>query len=375
MRSLIWFFIGSVFWLSCSQDSRQQDHAADHHRIPVTYAKGFVIDAYADHYLVTVRDPLDTLNILAQYYLSRTPPSADKSESTIQIPVHRMVSLSTTHVGFLKSLNCLSALVGFSGTQYICDSTTQAMIASGNIAEVGNDGGLDHERLLSLHPDIVMTYQTGNAAYDQITKLTSLHLAPVINNEFKELSPLGQAEWIKFIAVFFDKLPEAESQFAQIEAEYLQLKKMAQQVTTRPAVFTGLAFKGEWTIPGGKSFAAQYFADAGADYVWKENDQTGNVVISLSSVMERGLDADYWLHPGAAVSLQEIAEADSRYTHFKAWKSGVVYNNNARQSEKGGNDYWEYGIVYPNVVLRDLIYIFHPELLPNHVSFFYTQLH
>lgn len=361
-----------ILWISCSQNKQNVTDTGMHTRVPVTYAKGFVIDDYPDYYLVTVRDPLDTLQIIAQYHLYKK--SAPVEKNAIQIPVSRMVSLSTTHVGFLKSLNCLPKLVGFSGTQYICDSTARALIASGKITEVGNDGGLDHERLLALKPDIVMTYQTGNAAYDQISKLASLGLSPVINNEFKELSPLGQAEWIKFIAVFFDMLPEAEAQFAAVEADYLQLKKSTAQIGQRPKVFTGLAFKGEWTIPGGKSFAAQYFTDAGADYLWLDNDQTGNFVISLSGVLERAAHADFWLHPGAAASLEEIRQTDSRYSHFDAWKSGYVFNNNARQFPEGGNDYWEYGIVYPNVVLRDLIQIFHPEILPEHTSYFYTRL-
>lgn len=371
MRRFNWLLITLFFWISCSPEKQQTQDVQPHTRVPVLYAKGFVIDAYTNYYLVTVRDPLDTASIIAQYHLSK---QVDEKTPSIHIPVSRMVSLSTTHVGFLKTLNSLPALVGFSGTQYICDSIARSMVASGKIAEVGNDGGLDHERLLSLHPDIVMTYQSGNAAYDQIAKLTSLQLTPIINNEFRELSPLGQAEWIKFIAVFFDKLPEAQALFTQIESDYLQLKNRAQQVTDRPTVFTGLAFKGEWTIPGGKSFAAQYFADAGADYLWSDNAQTGNFVISLSGVLERALKADYWLHPGAAASLQEITEADNRYTHFAALKSGMVFNNNARQLQSGGNDYWEYGIVYPNVVLSDLIQIFHPELSQQHASYFYTQL-
>lgn len=374
MRALIfWLCLSLIAW-SCTADKTTSSAEQSSVRIPIRYARGFVIEQYADHYKVIVRDPLDTTMIIDQYILIKGTQQSYQGQPAIQIPVKRMVSLSTTHVGFLRALDKQQALVGFSGTKYICDSLVRALVASGHIQEVGNEGGLDHERILALKPDMVMTYQTGNAAYDQIEKLRTLQLSPVINNEFRELSPLGQAEWIKFIAVFFDALPEAEAVFAKVEKEYLSLKHITEQVPYRPSVFTGMAFKGEWTIPGGKSFAAQYFRDAGAAYLWSDDARTGNFQVTLSEVIERAAHARYWLHPGDASDLAGMQKSDSRYTFFDAWKNAQVYNNNAQVHPAGGNAYWESGIVYPNIILKDLVFIFHPELLPGHRLQYYTLL-
>lgn len=376
MRTLV-VIICTLIFISCKQDATSTASEAGV-RVPLQYAKGFTITQFSDHYILTVRNPIDTNKIITHYYLSKNIEGIleKKDISAISIPVHSMVSLSTTHVGFLEALGLTDKLVGFSGTQYIYSDKVTQRVHNGAIKEVGNDGGIDNEVIIGLHPDIVMTYMSGNAGYDHIDKLLSLQQQPVVNNEYMELSPLGQAEWIKFIAVFFDALDTANIIYNEIVAEYTQLQQIAAKATTHPTVFTGMAFKGEWTIPGGKSFAATYLKDAGAEYIWADDDKTGNFPVSLETVMDKALQADYWIHPGAAASLKEMTDADPRYAYFSPWKTGKVYNNNARQKQGGGNDYWESGIVYPNKILADLVAIFHPELMQDttHQFSFYTHL-
>ena len=74
------------------------------------------------------------------------------------------------------------------------------------------------------------------------------------------------------------------------------------------------------------------------------------------------------------LSMQQVVAEDNRYADFKAVKNRQVFNNNARVNEAGGNDYWEGGISNPDLVLSDLIKIFHPELLPDHKFVYYRQL-
>lgn len=343
-------------------------------RLPVRYAKGFYVEAFPDHYRLVVRDPLDTLQVLDTYVLSQKQKFSDAHAGVVRIPITRLVSLSTTHVGFLTAIGQADALAGFSGTKYLYDQDMQKGVTSGRISEIGGEGGLDLEKIIALRPDMIMTYPTGNSGYNQTEKLKSLGLMPVMNNEFKELTPLGQAEWIKCIALFFDAWDVADSIFCSVEKDYLTISEQAVQSQYRPTVFTGMAFKGEWTIPGGKSFAARYFQDAGAQYIWADDTRTGNFPVAFSAVLERAVDADFWLHPGAAELRSDMTAADPRYRYFTAWKNGAVYNNNLRQLPDGGNDYWEKGIVYPNLVLRDLVAIFHPEIMPRHNFTFYQQI-
>jgi len=371
------FLIVSVCLItaSCSDVSEKGDPVNEGIRMHLEYAKGFEILLFNDHTLVTVRDPLDTTQIIQQYILTKDPEKFQSQKYTvIKVPVRQMVSLSTTHLGFLAALGKNNALVGFSGTEYICNPDILKLVQMGNIQEVGLEGGLDHERILSLDPDIVMSYMMGNTPGADIDKMKALGLAVVINNEYRELSPLGQAEWIKFIAAFFEENALADSLFTDMEKDYLETKKKVQAIAEKPSVFAGMAFQGEWYVPGGKSFAATFMQDAGASYIWQEDNRTGTFPVSFETVLGMAGTADFWLHPGAAATLQDVRETDQRFAYFSAWKNGRVFNNDRRLCAGGGNDYWEYGTVYPNLVVKDLAAIFHPEMFPDHTFVFYNQL-
>ncbi len=189
-----------------------------------------------------------------------------------------------------------------------------------------------------------------------------------------ENTPLGRSEWLKFTALFFNQEEKAEEIFNQISKNYQKIAAKTKAIEKLPKVFTGFNFKGTWYAPGCKSYIAQYLADAGAELLCVENVD-GSIPLSFEDVFERAATADYWLNVSQSwQSLKDVIREDSRYSDFQAVKKGNVYNNNARLNENGGNDYWESGISNPNMILADLIKIFHPELLPNHQLFFYQKL-
>jgi iron complex transport system substrate-binding protein len=196
-----------------------------------------------------------------------------------------------------------------------------------------------------------------------------------INAEYMEDTPLGRSEWLKFTALFFNKEEEAEKIFAKIAKKYEDIATKAKAVKNRPTVFLGFNFKGTWYTPGGNSYVAKYLADAGANYLWSEDKSSGSLPISFEAVFERAANADYWLNLRQSWnSLKDVVTEDNRYGDFHAFKKGNLYNNNARLSANGGNDYWQSGISNPDVVLSDLIKIFHPEILPNYNLFYYQKV-
>lgn len=363
-------------FISCKQKQSvvgQDDHGVV---IPVLYAKGFTITQYKGYKEIVVRNPLDTTKIMQRYRLVDDTQynSNDAAVMNITVPIHDLASLSTTHLGFIEALNVSDKLIAFSGTKYIYSTVIIALVESGKIKEVGIEGGLDMELLVQLQPDIVMSYQTGDESYDHFEKMKSMQLKPVVNNEYLELTPLGQAEWIKFIAVFFNLEDKAAGIFDSIANNYNQIKQQAAQVTTQPTVFTGLAYKNEWTVPGGKSFAANYLHDAGAKYIWSTDEKTGNFALSFEEIFSAAQKADYWLNVSSTLSLSQITELDIRNAYFDPFKNKKVYNNYARVNAMGGNDYWESAIVYPDRVLTDLVKIFHPELNLGTDYYYYIHL-
>lgn len=371
-------FVFSFLLFSC-KIKHESASAVAGDRIVIKYAKGFTIEDFGAYKKLIVRDALDSSHIIAKYYLVQEGDAVPVTESVnkeniITVPVKSIACLSTTHLGFLEKLNLRDNIVAAAGTQYVYDARLNKLIEEGKIKEMGYESALNYEMLAQIHPDIIMTYVFGADGEESMQKLDALKLQPVINNEYLEITPLGQAEWIKFVAAFFDLSEKADSIFEEIEKEYIETKDLALKASSRPKVLTSLPFRGEWTVSGGKSFAANYIADAGADYLWNDNKSTGNFPVSMEQILLKGMDADCWINIGPVNSKEEIKNADEKLVKIKAYQNGSLFNNDNRMSEKGGNDYWESGVVNPQYVLQDLVKIFHPEVMDGKEFYYYKKI-
>lgn len=344
-------------------------------KIKINYATGFTVEYQNNYKIVTIKNPWKDAKTSFKYALFEcgTPaPEGFKENQIITIPINTVASLSTTHLPHLAKLEVVDKLVGVSNPKIVNTPEVIEKIKAGKVAELGNN--VNVERLLELNPDLVTTYGTGNPQTDSHPKLLEAGLKVAINAEYMENTPLGRSEWLKFTALFFNKEKQAEKIFSKISQNYQEIAAKTEAIKKRPKVFTGFNFKGTWYVPGCKSYAAQYLADAGAELLCAENS-SGSTPSSFEDVFERAATADYWLNVSQSwQNLKDVITEDSRYGDFQAVKKGNVYNNNARLNENGGNDYWEAGISNPDVILADLIKIFHPELLPNHQLFFYQKL-
>lgn len=175
--------------------------------------------------------------------------------------------------------------------------------------------------------------------------------------------------------MFFNLEAEGETLFDDIAAQYNELTAMTADLEERPTVFTNTPYDGTWYMPGGNSFVAKLLADAGADYLWSDDESTGSLYLDFETVFERAADADFWVNAGGFwFSLDDALAEDERFEQFAAFQNGNVWSNNLALNEFGGNDYWEGGVANPQLVLADLIAIFHPDLLPDHQFVYYQQL-
>jgi iron complex transport system substrate-binding protein len=200
------------------------------------------------------------------------------------------------------------------------------------------------------------------------------NLNVVIDGEYMEPTPLGRAEWVKFLAAFFNKERQAEELFQAAVSSYEEMAARVKQIPDKPTVFLNAPFDGTWWVPGGESYLAAFLRDAGARYLWADIPSQGSQTLDFEAVYELAADADFWLNPGQWNNLNDGLAVDERLSEFRAFQEGNVYNNNASVNKYGGNDYWESGLTRPDVVLADLIKIFHPDLLPEHEFVYYQQL-
>ena len=333
--------------------------------IPISYAKGFKIENFGNYKKLTVVSPWQkSQGVSFEYYLvpqNKEIPQELKDKQIIRTPVKRIICLSTSHIGFLSALHETGSLKGLSGADFVSNTIVREAIKNKLVLDVGYDQGINYETILGLKPDLIMAYGVGGEVTGIINKLRDLKLNVILNSEYLEESPLAKAEWIKFVGSLYDKDKEASEYFSRIENNYNSIKNKVSNVKFRPLVLTGLPFKDAWWMAGGNSNLARLITDAGGEFIWKDNQSREAFVVSLEDVIMRAAKADYWINCGTVNSINELLATDSRFSSFPQVNKKSIYNNNLAVSPGGGNDYWERGVVRPDLILSDLVKIFHPE--------------
>jgi iron complex transport system substrate-binding protein len=347
-------------------------------KVDVTEAVGFSVSYHGHYKQVQIQRPWREAAEGYHYLLTQcgTPvPDGMTAVPRISIPVRRAVSTTTTTLSFFDRLGLIDRLVGVGDWRHVYHPVIQDRIDQNQLRTIGDGNHLDPEILLTLEPDLLLVYGISDIEKGRFAKLREIGIPLVVIADYMETEPLGRAEWIKFLSLFFNREKEATERFLQVSAEYRRLRALARDVDRRPTVFTGNEFKGTWYVPGGQSYLAVLLKDAGADYLWRTDSSIGSLPLDFEYVLARTGEADYWLHPGSARSKAELLAENPRYGLFPVLTHGKVFNNNARLNRFGGNDFFETGVAEPHRVLADLIFIFHPHLLPNHRLIWYRPLH
>jgi len=339
------------------------------------YASGFTVEYFGNYKVVTVTRPWSGSAQTFQYVLVQcgTPAPDDFEDAlTVEVPASSFVSMSTTYLPMLEDLGRLDALVAVDNGIYVYNPAVRERLAAGEIAEVGRDADVNVEAVLDLDPSLIMASSLGFDT-DAHPVLLAAGLPVVVNGDYVEPTALGRAEWVKFIALFYNEEARAAEVFGEIAGQYNEAAALAAGVEQRPTVFANTPFDDVWYMPGGDSYTAHMFADAGADYLWADDTSAPTLFLDFETVFDTAKDAEIWLNP-FAYDLEGLATTDERFREFAAFQSGQVYAYNARETELGGNDFFESGAARPHIVLMDLIKIFHPDLLPDHELFYYRQL-
>lgn len=345
----------------------------------INHAKGFTITYHSNYKIVSILSPFETGTDTSKYILlerGTARPTGLEEAQVIEIPLRSIVATSSMHVALLELLDSESIITGLSNPQYIYSAKVQAMIKAGKVVNIGRDQGLNEEKLVEMHPDVVMAMGGPGAKVDHYRILAQAGIPVLINSEWIEKTPLARAEWVKLVAALVNKEEEVNEKFARIEAEYARLAELVKEVKEKPSIISGLNTKDAWFLPNGDSYMSQFFRDAGGDYHWSKTKAAGSLPLNFESVYPIALEADAWLNVGFDKSdtKANILAQDSRYSDFKAYKSGRMYSYCGRVNDQGANDFFESGTVNPHIVISDLIKILHPEVLPEHHLVYYKQL-
>ncbi len=337
------------------------------------YASGFDIKG-ADGYestIITVTNPWQGADSIATtLFIARNGETAPEgfSGQVLDGNAHRIVAMSSTHIAMLDAMGEAGRVVGVSGIDYISNPVINAKRDS--IGDVGYEGNIDYELLLSLDPDLVLLYGVKGASSME-GKLNELGIPFMYVGDYLEESPLGKAEWLVALSEVIGRREAGEKTFAAIPERYNALKKkVADTVLDAPSVMLNTPYGDSWFMPSTESYVARLVKDAGGDYIYKKNTGNASLPIDLEEAYQLTSEADMWLNVGMANSLDELKASCPKFTDTRCFRNGSVWNNNLRTNAAGGNDYYESAVVNPDILLRDLVKIFHPELVTEDFVYF-----
>ncbi len=356
--------------------SRQAETPALH-TLPVQYAEGFRLDTAAGIVRAEVINPWqgEEKSTMTCYITGDRKKGQGPSGTVhIQAPVQRVICTSTTHVAFLRALGRSGSIVGISGRDYVCDSTVRRRIEEGKIKDIGYDKNMNYELILQLRPDVVFLYGIGPEVKNTVDRLTSLGIPAVVVGDYLEQTPLGRAEWIRFFGAFFGDLQRPGRWIDSVAARYEAVAREKDSPGVKPLVMTSFPWNEIWYVPGGKSLTAAFIRDAGGRYVWEKTATRDALPMDIEKVYRKARNADIWINCGTATSRKAILSTDKRLALFRPFKTDRIYNNDARLSPHGGNDYWESGVIHPDIILEDLQQIFHPEKNKNRKLVYYRKI-
>jgi iron complex transport system substrate-binding protein len=345
----------------------------------VKHAKNFTLRYEKSYQVLTVKEPFPKGKPESYVLVKCGAPTPEltgelASAQQVTVPVKSLYSASTTHLPLLTETGALDVLTGVANTSAISSAEVLERVKAGKVTEYAENHTLDAETVIGAKPDVLMTQGTDDPQYP---KLRQAGIAVVANAEWLEASPLGRAEWVKAMSALTGAEKRADEVFDTIEGDYRKIAEKGAQAAKadKPVqVLPGTMYQGTWSMPAGGSYAAQLIRDAGGTYPWAGEAGTGNVQLNFEAVYAKGGQAPVWIAEQQWKSTADAIKADSRYGQLKATSAGAVWTNTKALGPGGGNDYYERGVLRPDLVLADLFALMHPDQANGHTFTFYQQV-
>lgn len=288
------------------------------------------------------------------------------------LPLKKVIFLNSSLIGYMTELGLEDKIIGISNPEYVYSDKIHQLIKAGKIQNVGSEQKYDVEKIISLKPDAVFTNYI--ASFENTYELLKKNgITIIFLDEYLERKPLEKSAYLKLYGKLFGIEKKSDSLYTLIERNYNQLKAEASRSTDKPGVICNEMYGNQWFVPGGNSFAAQYFKDANASYPWMSLPNENSVPLSFEEVFAKSSKATYWVNVGEYKKKSELLAFNPVYAKLHPFKNGKVYS--LYGSVKGkSNDYFASGVVRADKVLHDYINIFHPHLLKDSALVYMKEL-
>lgn len=342
----------------------------------VDFADNFSVDYFGHYKIVSVDRPYPggpkETYVLVQCGTPDPDLGPDLAKAPrITVPVRTLFSGSTPQSPALVAVGGVDAITGVARRDFIATPEVIAHMERNDVVEYETSGVVNVEAVVAASPDVFMAGGSGEADIQRIATAG----IPVVNfADWQETSPLGRAEWVEFMGLFFNAEEKANAAYGEVVEQYQAAEALVADIgeSERPLVLSGQAFGGVFYAAGGQSFMAKLIEDAGGRYVFADDTSTGSFQIrDLERLVVAARDAKVWIQASINYhSLADIAADDPRLAALPAAHSGQVWVPDALKGPNGGVQFYELGNMRPDLVLMDLISILHPERAGNYERVF-----
>ena len=337
-----------------------------------SYAKLFEITHYSNCKVISVINPWDTTRILQKYVLvEKDSPLPDNLPhgTIIRTPVENIIMYSTIHASIWEELGALENVAGICEPEYLTSQNAKQMLTEGKIQDCGMAASPNVEKIIEIDGQFIVASPFENGGYGQAEKLG----IPIFESaDYMENHPLGRVEWMKVVGLLSGREDVADSLFKSTENSYNSLKALAAGAVGKPRIMSERKYGSSWFIVGGASYIAQMYKDAGADYIFSDNPDTGSVPFAFETVFDKGADSDLWVFKYAAERPMTYADLEAEYSpyaRFAPFRNRKIYICNTV-----GTPYYEYIAIHPDYILADYVKMFHPHLLPDYEPVCYLPM-
>lgn len=354
------YFFYLVLLLSACQNQSAEVKDSVLSYEPMRYTKMFGIAHFSDYSRL--------------FFVKNGDTTWSVSSKEIDTSNTKIAVLSSVFAACLEIINEQNSIIAIDKITYYNDSLILQAYSRGKITEIGEEGQLKMEKLLQLKPSFLFASSHTSSDLAIVKRLENIGTRIIPCDNFLEQDPLARAEWMKLFGFVCGKLPLASDKFNQVDSYYQVLKSQINTQKNRPVVMTDAMYMSVWNIPGAESYTAKLIQDAGAQYVFNNKKDRYSYPLNFETVYTAAANADVWIHVNQYQSISELLSAEPRYQLFNPVKTLQVYNYNKRENINGGNDFWETGVVRPDLVLYDLIQIFSMDKNKQSNLYFYNRL-
>lgn len=378
----IWLMMLFVLLSSCLQKKSSSETSFSKQIYNPSYSSNFKIEGKEDSedVLISVYNPWQgSKEVTSKLLISRDGDfPVDFEGQILKGNAERIICMSSTHVAMMDALGAIDKIVGVSGKEYI--SNPKIMFSSKYLPDIGYEGNIDYETLISTQPDLVLLFSV-NGASGMEPKLKELGIPFLYIGDYVEEDPLGKTEWLIPLAEVIGKREKGIEIFEEISNRYNSLKTLVadnikntnegNDPKVLPKIMVNAPFLDSWFMPSTESYVARMIKDAGGDYIYNKNTGNSSEPIDMEEALKLVSEADYWINIGTIRDKDELIKTFPKFSSADCIKKGNIYNNNFRSTPGGGNDCYESGVINPDIVLRDMVKIFHPELVKEDFVYYH----